>query len=97
MSIEVIGVLEFVLFTADSTMASPSSIISNYDPRTDLARKANSATRVEVWVLAKHSKQRCDGMHTMWCLSCRRDKKAEETSGRCLSIYKEVHENYHCN
>ena len=34
--------LEFFVFTADSTMASPSSIISNYDPRTDLARKGNS-------------------------------------------------------
>jgi hypothetical protein len=36
-------VLEFFVFTVDSTMASPSSIISNYDPRTDLAQKGNSA------------------------------------------------------
>ena len=35
--------LKFFVFTADSTMASPSSIINNYDPRTDLARKGNSA------------------------------------------------------
>ena len=35
--------LEFFVFTADSTMASSSSIISNYDPRTDLARKGKSA------------------------------------------------------
>ena len=32
----------FLCFPTDSTMASPSSIINNYDRRTDLAQKGNS-------------------------------------------------------
>jgi hypothetical protein len=52
---------------------------------------------MEVWVLAEPSKQGFGGMHSMWCLTYGRDKKAEETSSGWLWRYKEVREYYECN